>query len=233
MGRTHATSGALAALVVYPLLADTGILADWPTVVAYTVVAAGGAMLPDFDHPKATVARGLGPVTMGLAGVVSAVSGGHRNGTHSILGVGAFTALTWGIGQAGGVWLGVWVGFLFAVAMAALRLDLSKKVFAHYGLSLAGGVGLAYLGALGMFDPRLFPVAVAVGASAHLLGDMVTKEGVPLLWPVWRKRFKVGNVTTGSVTETLLIGPGLGVATVGLALYYAGVVDWFLRVTAI
>jgi hypothetical protein len=47
--------------------------------------------------------------------------------------------------------------------------------------------------------------------SRHCLGDMLTKEGCPLLWPVIPTRFKVANLTTDRFTERVIIGPALTV----------------------
>lgn len=63
-------------------------------------------------------------------------------------------------------------------------------------------------------------MSVALGVSLHIIGDGLTKEGVPLLWPakpappvpnpVWGQdgRFRIMLVgTTGSWREWLLITP--------------------------
>jgi len=47
------------------------------------------------------------------------------------------------------------------------------------------------------------PWAVPIGSAAHLAGDLVTKQGVPLLWPI-RHQFKLGHVTTGGDIDTIL-----------------------------
>ena len=96
MGRTHATSGAVAFLALAPALDTYGIVPATPvTIVAGTLAAAGAALLPDLDHEHATVAQSLGFVTRSLTKIVSKISGGHRNGTHSLLGAVLFTALSW------------------------------------------------------------------------------------------------------------------------------------------
>ncbi|MEO5874709.1 MAG: metal-dependent hydrolase [Streptosporangiaceae bacterium] len=90
MGRTHALSGAAiftAAAAALPLSLPTG------QVMLGAVVCAGAAVLPDIDHHGSHVARTFGPFTRGFAWVVGKVAGGHRNGTHSALGVALIAAL--------------------------------------------------------------------------------------------------------------------------------------------
>src|SRR5579859_3401709 len=100
MGPHHAACGAAAwvavttrlhadlapvtqALGLGPFAFDVG----WPLVhatplgvVAGALVTAGAALLPDADHPSATIAHSLPPVSRALCAGIGAVSGGHRNG---------------------------------------------------------------------------------------------------------------------------------------------------------
>jgi membrane-bound metal-dependent hydrolase YbcI (DUF457 family) len=88
--------------------------------------------------------------------------------------------------------------------------------------ALAAGVAGALLGqALGLGNLGWL---VAYGWGAHLLADAVTDGGVPLLWPVWRRRlrlpFRLGLKTGGS-GEALVVVAGvvacLGWMALGLA----------------
>lgn len=63
----------------------------------------------------------LGPVTKLLAIGIEKVSGGHRNGTHSLLDLAVTTAIAYGLVQFGGWPLAIWLGFLLAVAWPACR----------------------------------------------------------------------------------------------------------------
>lgn len=51
------------------------------------------------------------------------------------------------------------------------------------------------------------------GFGAHLIGDLVTKDGIPLLWPL-RQRFALKLFRTGSTMESLV-----GVILLGLNIY--------------
>ncbi|HEY9472229.1 MAG TPA: metal-dependent hydrolase, partial [Mycobacteriales bacterium] len=120
MGRTHALSGAVGMLAVTPAVAALApsLTPHGPVALAAgTVVAAGAALLPDLDHPRATVARSLGPVTGALSKVVAAVSGGHRQATHSVAGVLLAAGLFGVAGSAGGWWAWVPVTLLAGLAV--------------------------------------------------------------------------------------------------------------------
>ena len=90
--------------------------------------------------------------------------------------------------------------------------------FGHRGVlhSLAGvvvfGLAAALAGGQGL------GVAVVAGYLAHLLGDILTPYGVPLLWPLpWRVRIPV--VKTGGMLERYVVFP---VVLVGLVVLVGG-----------
>src|SRR4051794_40111136 len=71
-----------------------GLMDVSPTgVIAGTLVAAGAALVPDADHRHATIAHSLPPLSNVLCIQIGKVSGGHRHGTHSILGLAVFVAI--------------------------------------------------------------------------------------------------------------------------------------------
>src|SRR5215469_2069125 len=87
LGRDHALSGALVFAALGPSLHVTG--AHLITAVAITT---GAGVLPDIDHPDSTISRCFGFLTEAFAWLVDRLSGGHRHGTHSLLGIAVFTA---------------------------------------------------------------------------------------------------------------------------------------------
>lgn len=243
MGRTHATSGAVLSLMALPLLRQAHVVPPDPiSTVAVVIAGAGGAMLPDLDHRHATVARSLPPVSNVAAVGVEKLAGGHRNGTHSLLGVAVFVliaqsmnrlaaplgtasgwlGLTARLDQLGGaeLWgrigLGLWLAFLFAVATAALRLQMQQTSKLHMVICLTVGVALVWTSAYTRFPTAAIPWAVGIGAASHILTDMLTKEGCPLAWPVLKTRVRMARITTDSPTERILIAPMLGLALVVL-----------------
>lgn len=217
MGRTHATSGMVLALVAAPALERFGVPADPGSILVMTVAAAGGAMLPDFDHRHATLSRALGPITALIAMVIEGISGGHRHGTHSLLGIGAFTAFTWWMVQLGSWPLGLWCGLLLAAGSSGLQVTFTKgSTILHTLICLIGGALLVHAAVRDLIPFDLVIWGVAIGATAHIAGDLLTEQGCPLLWPALPTRFKVANLTTDHFTERVIIGPALGVAALVL-----------------
>ena len=190
-------SGASGPLGLGPAAIDRG----WPLfqatpvgVVVGALVTAGAALLPDADHRSATIAQSLPPVSTTLCRVVGAVSGGHRNGTHSLLGVAVFTALAWLAGHWtletetwGTVYVGAGLVSLLLVSFAAKVLGALPDGVQKLPWVLA--VPLALFVALYAPDEQdWFPLAVGLGAAVHIVGDMLTTGGCNLWWPLKFRR---------------------------------------------
>lgn len=232
-GAHHALCGAAAWVAVASTAPYT--LGWYPVsplgVVAGTLVCAGAALAPDADHHDATVAHSLPPVSEWVCDVVGHLAGGHRNGTHSLLGVGVLTAIAWGAGQVtvatdrlGELAVGAGVLSLLLVAFAARALGLARRRLDAWALAVALAAFVTLVAPTGW---DWLPVAVGLGAAVHVAGDMLTGGGVPLLWPWeprpprWWRRTPVlndlwsrgGNFavpllgTTGSWRERLLVAP--------------------------
>lgn len=233
MGHTHAMTGAVAWLGLAPALSvlplfnessryiETGIMATAlnPTeLVAGAIICAGAAMLPDLDHPSATIAQTFGPVTWALSKVVAWLSGGHRGMTHSLvfavgMGFGAhWLAETYPIGRD------ILVVLLIGLALRAIGVGIpgNKMGSAMINIGLTAGlfvvfmsmgVGYAWLG-----------LVVAVGCLVHVVGDCMTERGCPVLWPMavrWVLPWKIG-IKTGKKFEQKILAPILSVVIIGL-----------------
>jgi membrane-bound metal-dependent hydrolase YbcI (DUF457 family) len=194
MGTQHALTGALA---------WSGFITAFPQQVLPTAlgyaVCAGSALLPDIDHPGSTISKSLGPVTKGLCLVVTWLSGGHRRGTHSLFGCAVFTGLV-ALAEhfrdtlAGGIATAVVLLLLLFPIPRLLRLPgLYDEMIA-----VALAVVLVVQGA----DLSLLPLWVAIGTLTHLLGDAITKQGIPVWWPWRRKNYRIATMTAGSKFET-------------------------------
>jgi membrane-bound metal-dependent hydrolase YbcI (DUF457 family) len=236
LGRDHALSGALVLAALAPLLHVSG-----ETLPAGIVLAAGAGVLPDIDHPDSTIARSFGVLTEGFAKLVATISGGHRHGTHSLVGIAVFTAGAWAAGAyqiagKGGVafssgslhgslgWhmlpAALYLTLLYSSALRALHIG------GHHG-DLIGFVSAAvtcYLGAdvayvaIGHWQVPLLAVATGLGCAAHIAGDELTHGGCPVLWPVSKHEFhllpKPFQITTAKLCETWVVFPLL---VIGLA----------------
>jgi len=111
----------------------------------------------------------------------------------------------------------------------------------HVSHSLVGlGVGsylawwlLGYLGKFLIIDRQVVFVAFSLGMWSHLVTDMLTREGVPLLFP-WKKKFgippwRIMRLKTNSWIERLLVFPGLLTFTIWLLIKNKDKVELFLK----
>jgi membrane-bound metal-dependent hydrolase YbcI (DUF457 family) len=208
------------------------------------LVCAGAALLPDVDHRSGTIAHSLPPVSEAATRLVGALTGGHRKGTHSLLGVLVFVAIAWAASlatvrteQFGSVLVGPGVMAVLLIAFALRALKLTRKGWWWPWLT---SVSLA--GMVAVFAPEEWywmPFCVGLGCLAHLVGDLLTTHGIPLLWPIrlrsprWVRRAKVlpfddmwrpsGNIAVpllgdaGSWREWTLMTPVSAYAVLGFA----------------
>ncbi|MDN5896125.1 MAG: metal-dependent hydrolase, partial [Nocardioides sp.] len=161
---------------------------------------AGSALLPDIDCPTSTVARSFGiasvaashVVDTAAAGVYNLTKGpkdeprtsGHRTLTHTALftvTLGFLVAIL-----AASVGKYAVIGTLFitvGLAIRGLMADWAKREgwLATTAAALAAAV-LAWV-TLPQDNYWWLGLAVGLGASMHLLGDMITKNGCPILAP--------------------------------------------------
>ncbi|MHA7241030.1 metal-dependent hydrolase [Arthrobacter sp. TMS1-12-1] len=261
MGAHHAACGAAAWVAattrieihpghLLPVLPDTvtlglGLLDVSPVgVVTGALVTAGAALLPDADHHNATIAHSLPPLSNLLCAGVGAISGGHRRGTHSLLGVCAFVAVAfvaglWTVGTAdfGTIYpgAGVLTVLLVSFAAKALRIIPDSMRRSPWAVGLTAG---AFVTAFAPEEQFWFPLAVGIGVVVHILGDMLTTGGcnpvypfrlrrprslarMPVVAQIWRPN---GNIAVpvlgnaGSLREWCLLVP--------VSLYALGGVGW-------
>lgn len=201
-GRNHAICGTSAWLSIAPFLPDSS-----PTMVfSGAVLCAGAALLPDSDHPSASIAHSLPPFSAPICKVIHDVSGGHRHGTHSILGVALATFLTWlamfptatVFGREVSVGSGLIAIVMTAFAVKGLELNsgMGKRGSATRAvLRSTLGPWIIAVSTAGLItwvnDYRWtwLPWCMAIGCIVHILGDMLTKGGAPILWPCKPKGF--------------------------------------------
>ena len=247
MGPHHAMTGA-AAWIAVTATAGHG-LALFPVTPLGTLsgalLCAGAALLPDADHPSATVSQSVPVVGRLVTTGISRVSGGHRHGLHSVLAVYCAWLIASGLTQLAWspAWwpepLGIGVAVMSAaiIAFAAKALNITRG---SWGAAWLIGAGLATL--ITLYAPEQqdwFVVCFTLGYAVHLLGDLVTAGGLPLFWPwvlppprIWSRAPELnalwtrgGNFalpmlgTSGSLREWLLLIPVT--AYVGYGVLYA------------
>ncbi len=236
LGRDHALSGALAFAALGPTLHVTG-----SHLAAGVLLTGGAGVLPDIDHPDSTVARSFGFLTEAFAWVVARISGGHRHGTHSLVGIAVFSAgaLAAGAYQLSGAQSAGHAAFSWHMVPAGLYLALlysaalrAVHVGGHHGdlLGIGGAVITCYTRwdvvqiPLGHWHVPLLALATALGCAAHIAGDELTHGGCPVLWPFSEREFHLLprplQFTTAKLGETWIIFPLLTGALV-LAVWHA------------
>jgi len=232
LGRDHALSGAVVFAALAPSMHVTAA-----HLAAGVVLGAGAGVLPDIDHPDSTIARSFGFLTEWFAWVVDRISGGHRHGTHSLLGIAVFTAGAYGAGlfqlsepkaAATGHLVFSWhmvpaalvLALLYSSALRALHIG------GHHGdlLGVAAALVTCFTGAdltqltVWSWHVPLLAAATAIGCAAHIAGDELTHGGCPLLWPASMHEFHLLprplQITTAKLCETWIVFPLL---LVGLA----------------
>ena len=226
LGHDHALSGALAFAAVAPLLPVTGT-----HLAVAAALTAGTGILPDLDEPGSTIARTFGFLTGAFAWIVHTVSGGHRKGTHSLLGVAIMTLAAYGAGQwqdsahvtAGHTQLwwhlipaGLLLALLFSAGLRALYIGGHHADL--FGLGLAALVLWQGwdLEKVTPWHVSVLAVCVPLGMLAHIAGDMLTHDGCPLLYPLSRYDFGLlpepMRITTNKLAERWVISPLLLIA---------------------
>lgn len=200
MGPTHAMSGAAAGLGMAAVIpASLGGPSTAVGALTFGAVTAGAALLPDIDSPQATVSKTFGFISVGAAHAAENASlavyelsktdrdadrsNGHRTATHTV----------W-FALAAGVLVGVLVGLfgkvpaiivLFLMLGLAVRGLLPEWSASSDWLAITA-VSAAAAAAVWAWQPQMasawaLGMAVTVGILAHLLGDSLTKSGVPML----------------------------------------------------
>ena len=200
MGPTHAMSGAAAGLAIGAFLpVEWGGATSVTEVFVFAGVTAGAALLPDLDTPQSTLARSFGLVSKALAHGTenvskaiykltmtrkdAAIKNGHRTATHTVwfalLASLGTAALVTAFGRNGAI--GV-LFFLLGLAIRGLAPSWTRRQDWAYvtGLSLVLAVAVWWALPGSASGPAL-GAAVAAGVLVHILGDMLTKRGVPLL----------------------------------------------------
>jgi len=224
MGHSHAVSGAFLFAASAPLVPQHLGMHFTPTdVLMGTVLSAGAALLPDLDHHDGTIANFLGPVSKLLCRFVAWISGGHRHATHSILFAVLVTVGSWaGVNFLGRPFTIGLTFFLLAMAVRALNLCPPGHGFNAWGTIVAlAAIATLIIDRWIPSEPGWLPYAVCVGTVAHLLGDCLTKQGCPLLWPHKARYETVMIERSGNDVETKALVPMLGIATVVLLWFTA------------
>lgn len=136
-------------------LTGCALVGHTPTI-AESVIMLAGALAPDIDHPRSKAGQFVG----GFSKLINRF-GGHRGFTHS-----AFVLVP-----------------LLMIAINAWDLHVAATATGGF-LGVFGGqeYGAAKESWYGIISHLIF--AFCFGYFSHLLGDIMTRQGVRLLWPI-------------------------------------------------
>lgn len=216
LGRDHALLGAAAFLAGAPAVAHaTGYPLPLGELAVGTVVCAGFALFPDIDEPGSSVSRKLGPISEAVSAVTKQIAGGHRQATHSIV----FAGLT-GAGTYFAVKESPWAAFVIVAAAMLLvaRMILPLGIGRSGLLVGAMAIGGAYWAKTAHDVGYWLPVCAAAGVMLHLIGDALTKEGVPFFWPV-KVRFAIPVLGHTQSAREMVLGSLLSIGVVVLGFF--------------
>lgn len=251
----------LAAWAAVTALADTHAIGQLTpkTWAVGATLATGAALLPDIDHPQSTVASTFGGVSRGCSAAISGISGflyrltrtkhdsdregTHRGFTHTVVFAVLAGLVTTAIVQTSqGTALGVLMFVFAGLAVRGLMHTWSARkdaILITAASLLLTVVCWAWAGDQPT-NAAAFGMAVMIGCVTHYLGDAITEQGCPMLWPLplygktWHPVAppKLLRMQTGGKVELLLVGPGLTVAAAVLSsvvLYRVGAAPWLAQ----
>ena len=211
MGKGHAWTGVLAAVGTAQY-----IHADIPTLVLLCTTFPGAALLPDIDHAKATVSNTFGPFTRVFSLVL-----GHRRETHSVPGIVSIGLVIGACAELQKPVYGPMFMYTSRAVLAVVLVLLWASVIRLFKIRgwfddlapVPVAVGVTFfqeqLMSIGLapFPFKILAPVVIGGMLVHVLGDLLTKQGCPLLWPFSDTRTAVGLFKAGGWFERWIMVP--------------------------
>ncbi len=185
----------------------------WLPLILFVIV---GSLLPDIDHPNSQISKKIPIITKLLR---------HRGVTHSLLAVVILylliTLIDLGLRFFDQIlpiillyfaFVGAWFGFaIFQNSLIQIQ-KFSGNFFSKKQIGLASLIVflvlLVWLGRIYHFSFEIQNLITGLwfiffGYVVHLLGDFLTKEGIPLFWPI-KHKFGLKLFRTNSIIESIL-----------------------------
>jgi membrane-bound metal-dependent hydrolase YbcI (DUF457 family) len=201
---------------------------DRPFFLPLLILVIFAGVFPDIDHPGSELGRYFKPLGKVLP---------HRGITHSILGTSIFVALLYFLlGQNQWFTYFLIFGAFFGNyllekileqhigSLDEMTHDLISDKQARFLLKLLTMViNIVLFVLLVLVWNRMLRddilILLVIGYVAHIIGDFVTIEGVPLFYPI-KKKFGLKLFRTGSWVESLI---GVGLFALNIYLIYQSV----------
>lgn len=212
MGCNHATMSAAAGILALPVI-------DLPTPtqkVAWVLVCAGMGLLPDWDQDGSHVSRMWGWPSRGAARVIGALAGGHRWGTHDIVLAPLVFAAVFAMAARHPVLQLLALAVSFGLAMRGVTAMRFGRVGVAANVVVSWGAAWAMVQQQQTDLVAWMPLAIVLGVASHIVGDLLTNEGVPLpiVWIWTRNRVALSLFKTNGIVERAVVAPALTLFTV-------------------
>ncbi len=185
----------------------------WLPLILFVIV---GSLLPDIDHSNSQISKKI-PIIAKLLK--------HRGVTHSLLAVVILYFLIILVDSnlrffdqilpiilVYFAFVGAWFGFaIFQNSLMQIQ-KFSSNFFSKKQIGLASLIVflvlLLWLGGIYYFSFEIQNLITGLwfifyGYIVHLFGDFLTKEGIPLFWPI-KQKFGLKLFRTNSITESIL-----------------------------
>jgi inner membrane protein len=209
---------------------------ETPFFLPFIIFVAFATLLPDIDHPKSEISNFFPGINKVLP---------HRGITHSLLGIGLYCWLVYFLLQKDatftivmilGSMIGVYILGKIMEAKVGEINNLTKDFFSRKQMRVVIrsftfflDIFLLLLLVLVWKDQFRYEIAslLTIGYIGHVIGDFITKDGIPLLWP-FNMRNGLKLFRTGGGFESFL-GLVLFVANFWLGYVFIqkyGVQDW-------
>jgi len=180
------------------------------------VIVSCAALLPDFDHPKATASSAYGPLTKGFSYLIAGLAGGHRKGTHCLLGI----ALLGVLAQVcvdhrhHMIYDGILTALLIVTLAAGVKI-LKIPGWIDELIPIPLAITLVFLTDINL---DAVPPAIMLGCLVHVLGDSLTNTGCPIFHPFSKWRLKFALFSTGKWFERRVVFPTMILGTIAMVL---------------
>ena len=103
---------------------------------------------------------------------------------------------------------GSYIGRRMKITSGIVSSFFKHRGATHSPIIMGGFVYLLYLLSRAFFPLDIIPILLSgffVGIMSHILLDMITKGGVPLLYPLTDKKINLTNIKTGSNGENFVL----------------------------
>lgn len=229
-GRTHKCGGvALATLAALALGSRNGVSVEQGVMLI--TGASFGALLPDIDHKGSEVGKKLKPISK-----IICKNTEHRGFTHTLVCTALVAIFLFGtvdvlkniykgdlnsrliLGAASGFL--IWIALDTALNSMRPKFVHNKKIRKLLDLELPSLIVLVILctvfSTMVYNSLGIFALGATIGYVSHIVLDLFNPMGVPILYPLSKRRLHIANIKTG--TQEGMISAMCNIATI-VALY--------------